>query len=487
MTLEGSYSPGTWTAVTTPSGWLLIDLRVTDARVADAWQVLRRAGSVDEVLDVLLHQGFEALPGFALVVPVSEGHRAIVRRPASLALDGPHGAEHVGELPGTWLDRVLVGAWDRIELRNDGAHDDGPSLPVGLGITQADRILLSAASEDDARAPRPEPETEPTPEPEAEPEPETEPEEPAEEPAHDYSDLFAGTQDRDAFLARLEAEEAAPQEDVETSTDDGQPGGDAPEPEELVPPVREVTVVWDDDHPDPLPAPGPPPMADGLIDGLPWLTGTPATPTPADPTPGDPTPADPPPAVPPPAPALAQLVDADPEDESTQLTMSRADLLAAMRTPEIVGPTVTAVRCPQGHLTPPYDDRCRTCQAPVEGGEPQEVARPPLGALRREHGAPITLDRDVVIGRAPQATASRAANQPNLVKIADPGISRNHVHVSLDGWQVLVRDLGSSNGTDIELPGREPEKLRAQEDYVIVPGTVITLAGDVRLVFEVSA
>jgi pSer/pThr/pTyr-binding forkhead associated (FHA) protein len=98
----------------------------------------------------------------------------------------------------------------------------------------------------------------------------------------------------------------------------------------------------------------------------------------------------------------------------------------------------------------------------------------------------VTLDRDIIFGRSPQATASRAAHQPHLVKVADPGVSRNHVHVALDGWQVLVRDLGSSNGTEIQLPGGEVEKLRSGEDYLVEAGTVLTLAGDIQYTYEVT-
>ncbi len=56
----------------------------------------------------------------------------------------------------------------------------------------------------------------------------------------------------------------------------------------------------------------------------------------------------------------------------------------------------------------------------------------------------------------------------------------------LDGWHVLVRDLGSTNGTTVTLPGQEPVRLRPTEDQGIEPGTVVTLADEVVLTYEVQ-
>lgn len=216
--------------------------------------------------------------------------------------------------------------------------------------------------------------------------------------------------------------------------------------------------------PHPASPPPPPPVRPSAL----TMPGLPDLPAPA--------PAFPPPPAPEP-----------PGEESAALTVSRAELLAAMGSHGIVGPSVLAVRCAAGHLTPPEQDRCRVCGVHVDAAQPGEVPRPTLGVFRSSAGEAVILDRDVVFGRAPQASASRAASQPHLVKVVDPGISRSHLHVALDGWQVMVRDLGSSNGTEIQLPGGEPEKLRAQEDYLIEPGTVVTLAGDVHYTFEVTA
>ena len=68
---------------------------------------------------------------------------------------------------------------------------------------------------------------------------------------------------------------------------------------------------------------------------------------------------------------------------------------------------------------------------------------------------------------------SRAAGDwPHLVHLPSDHtfVSRMHLHIELDGWQVLARDLDSRGGTMLTMPGREPERMRAGEAYVLEPG-----------------
>ena len=76
-----------------------------------------------------------------------------------------------------------------------------------------------------------------------------------------------------------------------------------------------------------------------------------------------------------------------------------------------------------------------------------------------------------------------------MLRLASPqnDISRNHAEVLLRGWQVMVRDLGSTNGTTIALPGQEPRRLRPNDAQVIEAGTVVALANEVSFTFEVEA
>jgi len=151
-------------------------------------------------------------------------------------------------------------------------------------------------------------------------------------------------------------------------------------------------------------------------------------------------------------------------------------------------PMVLAVLCAAGHPSPPGAGRCRTCGREVPSQQPSLAPRPSLGVLRISTGGTVALDRGVLLGRAPRVGDELPAGQrPHLVRVhsVDRDISRNHAEVVLDGWQVLVRDLGSTNGTTVTLPGQKAVRLRPAEDRAIEPGATVTLAGEVELTYEV--
>lgn len=152
------------------------------------------------------------------------------------------------------------------------------------------------------------------------------------------------------------------------------------------------------------------------------------------------------------------------------------------------GPMVLAVRCLSGHHNAPHAIRCRVCGQELPTAQPEPTPRPALGLLRLSTGDVVTLDRGVLIGRAPRAAEETDGDGPHLVRVASPDneISRNHVEILLDGWHVLVRDLGSTNGTTVALPGSSPVRVRPGDQQTIEPGTTITLADQVSLVFEVT-
>lgn len=150
--------------------------------------------------------------------------------------------------------------------------------------------------------------------------------------------------------------------------------------------------------------------------------------------------------------------------------------------------TVHAVACAQRHLNPPHVSVCRTCGAPVDGQAPTLTPRPPLGVLQLSTGDLITLDRGVLMGRAPTPADGADSDRPHVVRLASPSgdISRNHVEVRLADWTVLVADLGSTNGTTVTVHGKPPQRLRPHEPVAIEPGTVVSLADEITFRFEVT-
>ena len=63
-------------------------------------------------------------------------------------------------------------------------------------------------------------------------------------------------------------------------------------------------------------------------------------------------------------------------------------------------------------------------------------------------------------------------------------LAKDDVEVVLEGWHVLIRDLATTNGTTVSLPGGQPVRLRANDQQVLEPGSVVALADEVTFVFD---
>lgn len=151
---------------------------------------------------------------------------------------------------------------------------------------------------------------------------------------------------------------------------------------------------------------------------------------------------------------------------------------------------VHAVSCPAGHLNPPVAAVCRVCGVEVAVQEHVSVPRPVMGTLRFSDGTERPLVRSMLIGRSPNASGTLNGEQlPELVTLESPSkeLSGTHLEVRLEGWQVLVIDRRSTNGTMIRLPGRDPQRLHPGNAVPIVPGTVIDMAEEVQFTYEVDS
>lgn len=174
----------------------------------------------------------------------------------------------------------------------------------------------------------------------------------------------------------------------------------------------------------------------------------------------------------------------DPDPDPGELTSQRAHLHSSMNGESV---QLLGVLCPEGHANAPHAANCRVCGRPVEADDPRLVERPTLGRLLLPNGEHIELERDVVLGRLPAATEG-AADRPHLVKVSEsPEVSRSHVRIRLDGWQVLLRDLDTTNYTWLTLPGSDQLRLSPHEEYALEPGSVIDLAEEVVIVFEMGS
>ncbi|WP_168626552.1 FHA domain-containing protein [Cryobacterium sp. BB307] len=119
----------------------------------------------------------------------------------------------------------------------------------------------------------------------------------------------------------------------------------------------------------------------------------------------------------------------------------------------------------------------KSAPTPTRATEPEPTLHLTLSTGLRE-----PLDAPIIIGRAPSASKVSGGALPRLVTIpGDQDISRNHAQVTVEGGTVVVTDLHSRNGTQVILPGKAPQRLRAGEPTSVIVGTVIDLGGGVTL------
>ena len=154
-------------------------------------------------------------------------------------------------------------------------------------------------------------------------------------------------------------------------------------------------------------------------------------------------------------------------------TVSLASLRAQMQKPAPVAgnsPSVHAVHCPLGHLNPTHAGACRVCGAAIDEQEHVSVPRPVLGTLKFADGR-WCRSRGRFIGRSPAAEGScRGAARARRGHPVRSRRCRARTRGSTRGWQVLVVDRQSTNGTVITPPGAE--RLRPDESP---PGTTVTM------------
>ena len=117
---------------------------------------------------------------------------------------------------------------------------------------------------------------------------------------------------------------------------------------------------------------------------------------------------------------------------------------------------VEGVLCPDGHFTDPARSTCRTCGTPLPpDGHRERRPRPPLGILVTDGGTVYPVTGDFVIGReperAPDVLEGRA--RPLPLRDAARSTSRVHAHLTVQGWQVLLSDDSSANGTLVSRHG----------------------------------
>ena len=532
-----SYTPGEFTCLANWPVCLLIDLAPSDPRLPELVGLLDGEPTIEAVVDQLSRDGVTATPSFGLIRVDQDPAPVVVHGDIRAIIDNE-------ELPGTrFFAEAMASPLDQLSLSAGGEAPGSDGLRISSGVVRAATVtwrvvgdgvtpeplaatvppapvIPSAPASKTPFAPAPVTPSAPTPVPPAATPvpvvsgPEDHPQPPAAAESNDdsvfahlFNPSFAISADRAADAPVQDHSDPDPEatafEPAVTARDPGQT--------QISPWTTDLSELGlaDFDAPDAItpsrPATtDPTPKLPGFIESFEWeprfaekdlgqpvAQRQPAPPVPSAPPPDPPTP---PPAPRPPrqdqeqpsmnTPAVA-LQTSLPTRSALDSTVRKSSLTQLNGDGQVM---VVAFACQRGHYSPPYATLCRICGVSLDQHQVVvEIPRPTLGVLRLWGGGTVQLDRGVIFGRNPRPIAGLVGPEASLVKIDDPGrdVSSQHCEVRLEDWYVTIRDLDSTNGTQVILPHRPPVTLRAHDPMAIEPGTRVVLANAFDFVFEV--
>jgi hypothetical protein len=177
-----------------------------------------------------------------------------------------------------------------------------------------------------------------------------------------------------------------------------------------------------------------------------------------------------------PPPVLSASLLAEPEEEEEReplpVISTEQPPAALVQEPEDTRPKVKGFLCSRGHLNDPRVLFCNLCgiRMAEKTGVFIEGIRPPLGLLVFDNGATVSMDADYLLGREPETDPRVQSGElrPLLVIDQTGGVSRHHAEIRLEGWDVLLLDTGSANGTLVAPQG-------APQWSSLVPGQPVRL------------
>ncbi|WP_214324028.1 FHA domain-containing protein [Nonomuraea sediminis] len=152
-------------------------------------------------------------------------------------------------------------------------------------------------------------------------------------------------------------------------------------------------------------------------------------------------------------------------------------------------PLVYGVDCKNDHFNDPRAPYCAVCGIALVQRTlvPYRGPRPSLGVLILDDGMALPLEADYLLGRDPERAPEVADGSARPAKVTSPdgSVSRRHLRVRLNGWDVNLVDLGSVNGTQIQPPG-DPNfyDIPPNEDVTIAPGTTVRVGVSRTMRFE---
>lgn len=148
--------------------------------------------------------------------------------------------------------------------------------------------------------------------------------------------------------------------------------------------------------------------------------------------------------------------------------------------PEGAVSEVRGVFCKNRHFNDPRVLFCAVCGINMVHQTPILVngERPPLGVIVLDDGAVFQLDTDYLLGRDPDADDRVRQGDCRGIPIIDTSnmVSRVHARLELRGWDVVLIDNTSTNGTFVNSPKSvEWRRMAAGGEEILTPGTRVRI------------
>jgi FHA domain-containing protein len=456
---RATYTPGEWVVLSGPTSLVVLEppSREWAPLINTLWDQVVASSSITDLASLLATFKMDQLPTFGAFFWTADGMRSLVRGQISVidlatgnvVADG-HGIQ-------TWSEVGLAGVE---QVRVDLAHEGDVTLlelPLVVGAVRASSVVLDASEGVQVRSPQGQLTTA-----EAQSNQSEAPGEPSTEPFSEQS-----TEPLPEVVASAAAEPMqVPSESAEEA------GADAPSPQTAELSATEIAA-----------------LANAETELMSSPFDEPASDTEPDLA----------------EPAVAEHDVAEPDvpggyagpqklEHAVALNLAgedAAELVASPAphsdaSPHSSEPAILAVLCPDGHASAPDATSCRVCGGPVGTQAPQLVGPPVLAVLRASNGTSAEVDRTVLIGRAPSSDRS-SSQTPRLMTVPSPNhdISRTHLEVSPDDWQVVVTDLNSTNGTILVPPGAsDGQQLAPGERIPAQVGSVMELGDGVSVLID---
>ena len=253
----------------------------------------------------------------------------------------------------------------------------------------------------------------------------------------------------------------------------------------------------------PVPAVAEEPMVEAVAE--PAAPVAPEPPAPQPPAPEPSAPAAPAPAPAPPPPVAGRPLPPPPADEQVSFQSVLLDdledddfePLPIVDDPSVIEDVgaakeeVRGVYCKNRHFNDPRQMFCAVCGINMVQQTPVLVngTRPPLGVIVLDDGAVFQLDSAYLLGRDPGADERVRSEQVRGIAIQDQSnqISRVHARIELRGWDPVLIDNHSTNGTFVTPPkATQWIRLSPGGEHVLTQGTRVRI-GHRTLAFNTHA